>query len=156
MGSPARSLAQRQAPSRMRYSPSAPASTTPVRRSTASSSGVRATDARAASTSLPRKVGSAPSAFRAAWATSVITVRMVPGTGRATALKARSLPAARPRASSSTPRVAEPRAASARPLQNWERIRPLLPRAPASAPRAKASATRQASAAGSRSASPRP
>src|SRR5438876_2057953 len=139
-------------PSRRRTNPFAPASTTPARLSTASSSGVRWSDASARWTTRRTNTrrSRSPTAWSASAAVSRATVRMVPSTGSSSAPSRRSKPVRMPRARSQAPALSRLPMPSWRPSRNWESIMPELPRAPRTLAWAIAAVT------SGRGASPRP
>ena len=82
----------------------------------------------------------------AALAAQEITVSIVPSTGSPTALYECSLAASKEAANSPAPKFEWPSSCEANPLKNWERMTPLFPLAPMSAPFAMTAAASPAEA----------
>ncbi len=124
-------------PSSRSTKPSAPASTTPALRNTASCCGVsrNACCARASARSKELRKSRAPSSTACphSAAKAWMTDRMVPSRGSASASRASREPSAAAAARAAGVRRALPARRSDRPWKNWAMIAPELPRAPSMA-----------------------
>ena len=118
----------------MSWSPRAPASTTPAARFVGFSSRVRLT-VPCASVAMRRNISTTSGASAAAdFSNDAVRLRIVPGAGALTASYAYLRANSAARRTSATPAVSLPANASFRPRMTCERITPLFPRAPISAP----------------------